>query len=436
LHEVARALVDESFRDAVRALDPRALVEESVRAAAMRAPVTLLAIGKAAARMAEGAAAALGDALAGGVVVTKDGHAAGARLPGSIEVRAAAHPVPDARSVAAGERLLEVAAGAPAQGTLLVLVSGGASALACAPSAGVPLADKLEAVRALAAAGAPIDELNALRKHLSRVKGGRLAAAARARVVCLALSDVIGDDASVVGGGPAAPDPSTFALALAVCARHGVLARLPVSVRQHLERGAKGGAGAPTETVKSLPGARVSVLAGPDALAAAAATALGARGATVEQVHTRVAGPVEALGAQLAANAVALAWRLGPGETRAIVFGGEPTVTLPASPGRGGRAQHTALLAAARMRDMPWPPGTQVAVLCAGSDGSDGPTGDAGGVVDPASCARARAAGVDPARAVGAFDSGTALAAAGDLVTTGPTGTNLCDLFLVGAARR
>jgi glycerate-2-kinase len=291
-------------------------------------------------------------------------------------------------------------------------------------------------------AGASIGELNTVRKHLSALKGGRLAQVAPAPIVSLVLSDVVGDDLAVVGGGLTVPDPSTFGEAASVCRRRGVWSRLPEAVQRHLAAGAEGGPGAPGETPKpgnaALARARAVRVAGPNPLAAAAAETLGARGFLIERVMTGVSSPVEALAAELAANAVALAFRIAPGERRAIVFGGEPTVALPGASGRGGRAQHVAWQVAVSMAQMPWPGegAVEVAVLAAGSDGNDGPTADAGGVVDPHSAARARAAGVDPSRALAEFDSGTALAAAGDLVTTGPTGTNLCDLFLIGATRR
>ncbi len=446
-----RQCTNQAFVSAVADVDPRARTAQALRELTgfeLRGPVTLLAAGKAAWQMAAGVIDALGAAaVSGGLVVTKDGHAgAGARaapLPPSVEVRETAHPWPDERSLAAADAMLARAAAAPASGTIVLAVSGGASSLVCAPVHSVGLADKLAAMRAVAAAGASIQELNVVRKHLSRVKGGWLLEAARARVLALVLSDVVGDDVGTVGGGLAAADPSRFADALAIAARVG--AALPTSVRQRFEAGARGGAAAPPETPKRADGCVVRVIAGPDDLARAAAAALAARGVEVAHVETRVTDAVESLAARLAARAQALAWRLkdgpapgpGPRPALAVVAGGEPVVRFAhgVTPGRGGRAQHTALAVAERLAAMAWPAGVDVSVLCGASDGTDGPTDDAGAIVDSGTWARAAAAGVDPARALAGYDSGTALAAAGDLLTTLPTGSNLCDLFLVCVAR-
>jgi hydroxypyruvate reductase len=372
-------------------------------------------------------------------VVTKDGHAGAHALAAVLALREAAHPLPDARSAAAAEAALAVAAGVPATDQLLVLISGGASALLCAPAAGLDMQDKLRTVAALAAAGADIATLNVVRRHLSRIKGGRLAAACAAPVLALAWSDVLGDDTATIGGGPAAADATTFRDALAALDRFGLRAHVPAAARQHLEQGASAAAGAPGETVKPgdrrLDALRTRVLAGPDDLAAAAAAALREHGAVVEHVETGVHDAVDSLAGRLAARAQALAWRVAAGECLAMVAGGEPVVTLPASPGQGGRAQHTALDVARRLAEMRWPPGVEVTVLCGASDGSDGPTGDAGGIVTPGTWAAIEAAGVDAAAALRGFDAGPALAAGGALLHTGPTGQNLCDLFLVVAKR-
>jgi glycerate-2-kinase len=380
------------FRDALAALDPRRLARAAAAAEVPRGRrVRLVAVGKAAPAMAAGIADAvpLEDAL----VVTKDGHGDGMH---------AGHPVPDERSLAAGRALLERARAA--DDVLVVALSGGASALAVAPAWGLTLDEKVAATRAVAAAGADIRALNAVRKHLSELKGGRLALATRASIVALVLSDVIGDDLATIGSGLVAPDPTTFADALAACAR----VTLPPRVRAALEAGVRGEL---PETPKRLVNVRARVLAGPDDLVAAAAAAARARGHDVE-TRTGIAGRVDEVAALLAAR------------RRPFVGGGEPTVALPAHPGRGGRAQHVALAAATAL-------GGDAVVLAVGSDGTDGPTGDAGGLVDAGTVARAAAAGVSVPDALARFDAGTALAAAGDLVTTGPTGTNLCDLFVV-----
>lgn len=300
---------------------------------------------------------------------------------------------------------------AAATDLLVVTISGGASALAVAPAFGLGLDDKIAATRAIAAAGVPIEGLNCVRKHLSALKGGRLACATRAEIYAILLSDVIGDDPATIGSGPVSADATTFADAL--CAVHGVV--LPSSVRAVLEAGARGEL---PETPKPgdsrLAHVRAILCAGPADLVRVAAETAERLGRPVDTM-SGLRGSVDAVAAELVRRS-----RAG----RAFVGGGEPTIVLPSRPGRGGRAQHVALTVAHELR------GSAV-VLAVGSDGIDGPTADAGGLVDATTPARARHAGVDPRAALARFDSGTALAAAGDLVVTGPTGTNLCDLYVV-----
>jgi glycerate 2-kinase len=386
------------FRAALAALEPSALARRAAEKLPRGRETRLIAVGKAAVAMARGISEVR--PLAARLTVTKDGHGEPALHAG--------HPVPDERSQAAGQAVL--AAAAAATDLLVVALSGGASALVVAPAWGLTLAEKVAATGAVAAAGADIRTLNTVRKHLSALKGGRLALAARAEVVALVLSDVLGDDLATIGSGPVSPDPTTFGEALAIArAAPGV----PPRVLDVLAAGARGEL---AETPKApLAHVRAEVLAGPDDLVRAAAEAAAARGYAVT-TETRVVGEAAAVGARLAEKAA----KLAPGS--AFVAGGEPTVKLPPKPGRGGRAQHVALAAAAHGL----PPGA--VVLAVGSDGTDGPTADAGGLVDAGTAARA---GLPLADALARFDAGTALAAAGDLVTTGPTGNNLCDLFVV-----
>jgi glycerate-2-kinase len=344
-----------------------------------------IAVGKAAVAMARG--------LSGeGLIVTKDGHELGA--PPGWEVRVASHPWPDARSVAAAEALLAIARAVSPSDELVVAVSGGASALAALPAPGLSLDDKIAATRAVAASGAGIHELNTVRKHLSSIKGGQLAAACPGRVRVLVLSDVVGDDMATVGGGLGVEDPTTLDSARAILEScRGV----PEAALRHLR-----------ETPKSLPRVRVERVAGPSDLLAAVAC---------DERVANVTSSVEELAERLVTRAHG-----GPG---VLAIGGEPTIRLPTNPGRGGRAQHTALLCARALAAAP--PVREVAILCAGSDGTDGPTADAGAVVDATTAARIG----DLDGALARYDSNPALAEAGSLVTTGPTGTNLCDLYLV-----
>ena len=338
-----------------------------------------------------------------------------------VEVAEAGHPVPDARGEAAADRLLLLAATAGAEDLVLFLVSGGGSALTPAPVRGVTLAEKQAVTRLLLSAGATIGELNAVRKHLSRLKGGQLVrAAAPATILTLVLSDVIGDPLDVIASGPTAPDPTTFADALEVLDRRRVADRVPAVVRRYLEAGARG---EEPETPKAHDPifARVShVVIGNNALVADAAVAEATRlGYRPGLVTRELQGEAREVARDLVARARC---SVSPA---CVIAAGETTVTVRGR-GRGGRCQEFALAAALELRS-----DETLAVLAAGTDGTDGPTDAAGALVDaltahrdPATERRARAALDDN-------DSYGFLAAAGDLLVTGPTNTNLLDVYLV-----
>lgn len=411
---------------------PRAHVHAALADAGLAGRRVILAsVGKAALAMAAGARAALADAASlRGLVITKD-EVVPSGWPGALEVLHTAHPVPDERSVAAATRLVGLVRGAAPDEQIVVCLSGGASSLAALPAAGLALDDKRAAIAALAAAGVPIGALNRVRGQLSAIKHGRLLLGVRAPVLALVASDVVGDDLATIAGGLTTPTTEDPRAALAIADTAGVT--LPAAVRQHLERAARGAADAPAPRPDDprLPLHRARLVVRHDALALAAARAATARGCVVTALEPGVTTSVEALAARLAAQACALAHRAAPGEHLVAIAGGEPVVVLPARPGRGGRAQHTAALVAQHLAAMPWPTGAEVAVLCVASDGSDGPTDAAGGLVDPTSFLRANAEG-DAAARLAAFDSGRLLEAAGALVRTGPTGENAGDLCIVG----
>jgi hydroxypyruvate reductase len=380
--------------------------------------VLVLGAGKAGAAMARAVEAVLGDRVSEGFVVVKDGY----RLPAArVEIVEAGHPVPDARGLAAASRLLDLAAAATADDLVMVLLSGGGSALTPAPAPPVTLEDKQALTRLLLAAGATIGELNAVRKHLSRCKGGLLArAAAPAPVVTLALSDVVGDPLDVIASGPTAPDPTTYADALAVLARRGVLARAPGSIVERLRAGA---AGRLPETPK--PGdplfERVShVIVGNNALVVEAAAAEAERQGYRPHVLTR---SLQGEAREVAREVVARARALAP--PACLIAAGETTVTVRGQ-GRGGRCQEFALAAALELRA-----DESTVVLAAGTDGTDGPTDAAGGLVDAGTAGRGRLAGREAARDLDDNDAGSFLLASGDAVVTGPTRTNLLDLYLI-----
>jgi hydroxypyruvate reductase len=383
-----------------------------------RGQVLVLGAGKASAAMARAVEGILGERVSEGFVVVKDGYRV---ATAKIEVAEAGHPVPDERGLAASARLLELGSRATERDLVIFLVSGGGSALTPAPAPPITLEEKQALTRLLLAAGATINELNAVRKHLSRFKGGLLARAAwPATVLTLALSDVIGDPLDVIASGPTAPDPTTYADALAVLRRRHVRERAPRSIVARLEAGARSEV---EETPK--PGDRVfarvtNLVVGNNALVVDAAAAEAGRLGYRPHVLTRA---LQGEAHDVARGLVARARALSP--PACLIAGGETTVTVR-GPGRGGRCQEFALAAALELDA-----DEGLVILAAGTDGTDGPTDAAGGLVDAGTVARGRGAGVDPGRALTDNDAHIFLKAAGDLVVTGPTNTNLLDLYLV-----
>ena len=412
-------------RDAVRAIweaalaagDVAPLVRTHLRLDRRHNRVFLLGAGKASGAMAAAAEEVVGERVGGGFVVVKDGY--GARLR-RVEIAEAGHPVPDARGVAASSRLLETARGAREDDLILFLVSGGGSALTPAPAPPITFAEKQEVTRLLLASGATIGELNAVRKHLSFFKGGQLARAAwPAAVLTLALSDVIGDPLDVIASGPTAPDPTTFADALEVLARRGLTGRVPASVARRLESGR---AGEIQETPK--PGdplfERVrNVVIGNNALVTDAAVATAGRLGYRTDLATR---ELQGEARDVARDFVAHARRLEP--PACLIAGGETTVTVRGQ-GKGGRCQEFALAAALELR-----PTDRITILAAGTDGTDGPTDATGAIVDAGSIERGSAGGADARLALADNDAYRFLRASDDLLVSGPTRTNLLDLYL------
>jgi glycerate 2-kinase len=380
--------------------------------------VLVLGAGKAGALMARGVEAMLGSRVSAGFVVVKDGY----RLPTArIEVAEAGHPVPDGRGLAASARLLALAESASADDLVLFLVSGGGSALTPAPAPPVTLEEKQAVTQLLLAGGATINELNAVRKHLSRFKGGLLArAASPATILTLALSDVIGDPLDVIASGPTAPDSTSYAEALAVLERRGVTDRTPRSVLERLRAGAGGEIPETPKRGDPVFERVTNLVIGNNALVVDAAAAEAARLGYRPHVLTRsLQGEARDVARELLARARAM-----PGPA-CLIAGGETTVTVRGS-GRGGRCQEFGLAAALQLEE-----GEDLVVLAAGTDGTDGPTDAAGGIVDGGTVARARTAGLDAARALADNDAHAVLTAVGDSVVTGPTNTNLLDLYLI-----
>jgi len=400
------------------------------RPVADAARLVVIAAGKAAAPMARAVEEVAGERIRAGLVVTKDGHGLPLRR---LPLREAGHPVPDARSEAAAREALGLAASAAPEDVLLVLLSGGASALLSCPAVGLA-ADELAATTSLLlASGADIGEMNTVRKHLSAISGGGLAAAARCEhIEVLALSDVPGDRFDVIGSGPCAADPSSYADAREVLARRLPGAPLPGAVLHHLEEGA---AGRRRETLE--PGATAlervheTLVARSRDAVSAAARAASERGLRPIVLGDILRGEARRVGERLA-------WLTGAvesGEPLCWIAAGETTVTLR-GPGRGGRNQELALAAALALDAMPEHE-RELVLLAAGTDGSDGPTRAAGAFADPLSVSRGRRLGLDARAALAANDSHGFFSREGGLLVTGPTGTNVMDLVLIflGAPR-
>ena len=411
----ARATLTKVFAAAVAAADPRGMLARHLPPPPAGRCVVVGA-GKSAAVMAAALEAAWPEVELGGVVVTRYGHSVPTRR---ITVLESSHPVPDANGEAAARRILASVRGLGPDDLVIALISGGASALLPLPAPGLSLADKQAVNRALLASGATISEMNCVRKHLSAIKGGRLAAAAApARVLTLAISDVPGDDAAVIGSGPTVPDPSTFAQARAILAKYGIAPTPQVAAR--LARDAD-------ETPKpgSLPRTEFRMIATPLlALQAAAATARAA-GLAPLILGDALEGESRELGTVLAGIAKSVAAHGQPLAAPALLLsGGETTVTIGAGPaGRGGRNSEFLLGLAVALAGA-----TGIWAAAGDTDGIDGSEDAAGAIVTPDTLARARAAGLDAAALLAGHDSFSLFDALGDLIRTGPTLTNVNDL--------
>ena len=421
--DAARAVFDA----ALRAGDVGPLVHRALEGLdqSPRGRVLVVGAGKASGAMAAAAEEALGDRVTDGVVAVKDGHLAPTRRVRLLE---AGHPVPDRRGAEAARAIRDLVSTASADDLVLVLVSGGGSALTPAPAPPITLEEKQSLTRLLLRAGANINQLNAVRKHCSTLKGGQLArAAAPARVQALLLSDVIGDSLDVIASGPTAPDASTFAEAMGILARFDIRDQVAPSIVARLQQGMQGEI---PETPK--PGdplfERVgNLVIGNNALVVDAAAAAARELGLVPHVLTRsLEGEAREVGRRFAAMARDIREGRGPvAPPCCVIAGGETTVTVRGQ-GSGGRCQELALAAAIELEGVPG-----VVVLAAGTDGSDGPTTAAGGVADGRSVRRARTAGVDLSAHLADNSSHAALEALGDLLVTGPTNTNLLDLYLI-----
>lgn len=430
-----RATVMEVLRAALTAVDPYNAVLDTLRSQPQLIPqdinnLYVLGAGKAGAAMALAAEDVLGDRITRGLVVVKDGHTLhGQGTPRRIELAEASHPVPDTRGVDTTRRVQAIAGAAREGDFVLCLISGGGSALLVSPVEGVGLQDVQTTTGLLLRAGATINELNAVRKHLSTISGGQLARRAYpARVLALILSDVTGSPLDVIASGPTAPDPTTYADALQVLEHYGVIDQVPAPVAERLRRGASGEL---PETPK--PGdavfssvCNIVVASNVSAVEAAAARAR-QLGFNTIIMSTFVEGEAAEVGKVLAGVAKEIAAYDRPVPRPAcLLFGGETTVTVRGG-GTGGRNTELALAAARALAGL----GPDLVVASFATDGGDGTSPSAGAIADGTSIDRGKALGLDAARFLTDNDSYTYWAKLGDAIMTGPTGTNVNDVMAV-----
>jgi glycerate 2-kinase len=413
-----------SERDFLRGLFDAAVAaampERGIRAHLPERPkgrTVVVGAGKGAAQLAAALEAAWDGPLSG-VVVTRYGYGAPCER---IEVLEAAHPEPDEAGMAAARRLFAAVAGLGPDDLVIALIAGGGSALLPCPPAGLTLADEIAVNRALLASGAPIAEMNAVRKHVSGIKGGRLAQAAHpARVASLIVSDIPGDDPALVASGPTAPDPAGPEVAREVVRRHGL--ELPAAVLAHLDRAGA----APDPRDPAFARDTVAVIASSAVSLEAAAAAAREAGVAAAILSDAIEGEARDVGRVHAAIAREVAARDRPfAKPVALLSGGETTVTVRGR-GKGGRNGEFALAFALAVEGV-----AGITALAADTDGIDGSEDNAGAVVDGGTVGRIRAAGGDARGLLAGNDAWTALDLAGDLLVTGPTGTNVNDFRAV-----
>jgi hydroxypyruvate reductase len=424
------------FQASLRAVDPIAAVKrylmlknDTLIVAGKSFPLTqyqgifLVGFGKAGASMARGVEEVLGERLEAGIINVKYGHVQ--RLSSKIKINEAGHPVPDAAGMAGAREIVQFLEARRADELVICVISGGGSAIFPLPQEGITLEEKQEMTRQLLACGADIKEINAIRKHISRVKGGQLARIAQpATLITLILSDVIGDPLDSIASGPTAADSTTFQDCVNILTKYQLWGKIPRSIEQHLQAGAEGKipdtpkAGDPAfaSTHNVIVGSNWQAVQAAEQAAEALgyrtlilSTFIGGETRDVARVHAAIAKEVRKTGHPIAAPAC-------------ILSGGETTVTIRGT-GLGGRNQEFVLAAAMDLRDM-----DNVVVLSAGTDGTDGPTDAAGALADGGTIGRAQQQSLKAADYLRNNDSYHFFEPLGDLIKTGPTNTNVMDL--------
>jgi glycerate 2-kinase len=433
-----RSVVTEVLNAALGAVNPYTAVLEALRSPQIEEDIEpykrvhVIGAGKAGAAMARACEEALGERIAGGLVIVKEGHALAHGQPhGRVEIVEAGHPVPDRRGEEATARLLDIAGSAGSDDLLICLISGGGSALLVSPAEGISLDDTQATTQLMLRAGATINELNAVRKHISRIAGGQLArAASSARVLSFILSDVVGSPVDVIASGPTAPDPTTYAEALSILEHYGLAELAPEPVISRLRRGA---AGEVPETPK--PGDPLFSTVSNNILAsnvtAVEASAAYARtiGLNTAIISTYVEGEAREVGLVIAGVGKEIVAQSRPLACPAcVLFGGETTVTVKGL-GTGGRNTELALSAAIALDGL----GPDLVVASFATDGGDGTAPCAGAIADGTTIERAKLLGLDARAALAGNDSYSFWEALGDAIVTGPTGTNVNDIMAVFA---
>jgi len=426
LREDARACLDA----AVGAVEPTRLVtevfEQHPETLAGTDPVHVVAVGKAAATMARAACEILGPRIAGGVIIAPTDPET--PLPGGLRAFRGGHPVPSDGSERGARVVAQLADEIDKDDLLLCLISGGGSALMTLPPSGVSLRDVCETTDLLLRAGATIEELNCVRKHLDLLKGGRLAQiAAPARVLAWLLSDVLGDRPDVIASGPLSPDPTKFSDALATVDRHRVRDWLPASALEYLESGARGAVPeSPGPDAPFFADVEVRIVGSNRMAAQSALQEAERRGYRTRLLTTTLSGEANEVGRMLAAHGLEIEGGRGPIVPPAcLIAAGETTVEVRGA-GRGGRNQELVLGAALALHGS-----GPVLLASMGTDGIDGASHAAGAFADHTTIARAEALGLNAGEALAANDSTPFFEALDDLIVTGPTGTNVMDVQIV-----
>lgn len=432
-HKTSEEMIRFFFDEALQAVDPYRAVSRYCRQVRSLFEneglqrLCFVSLGKAAALMAKGLLDGVGDISTEGIVITKYGHVGPCFFPDTVNVFESGHPLPDENGMRAAEQVFNLLNAADDRTLAVFLISGGGSSLLSCPCEGITLAEKQRVTELLLRAGADIYELNTVRKHISAVKGGRLAEiACPARIVSLILSDVIGDPLDVIASGPVSPDSSTFSDALHVICKYGLAESMPPNVMKLLFSGAGGDipetpkAGDPIfDRVENI------VIGNNTAALEAAKKAAEQSGYAASIIATSLTGEASHAGQKLAKTALDRLKAMEHGEKVCLVAGGETTVTVTGN-GTGGRNTELALAFGMAVHDV-----AGITFLSAGTDGTDGPTDAAGAVVTGRTGSEARIRGLDPHIFLARNDSYAFFKAINGLLITGPTGTNVMDVQLI-----